>query len=359
VIANFQYQDGDFDAEVTGFSALDIDQTGFLGEVQHLHQWSDLDLIVGAGWADVDREENLTFLVPFPSRSSTERIRHFNFYAYPEIKPTDDLVITAGASVDLMNGGFRDRDQINPKFGIEWEPLAGTTIRGAAFRTLARTLVGSQTIEPVAVAGFNQFYDDPEGTDSWQIGLGIDQRLSADADAPLYAGVELFRRELDLVGQSQVGPGTVQGDGHETVGRAYLYWAPDPMWAFTVEYQFEDFERQAQLPGPEGFKDVETHRASIGGGFFHPSGFTARMQISFIDQQGEFVSGPPGVFASGHDDFVVVDAALGYRLPDRYGFIGVVGKNLFDEKFQFQDTDPGNPSVIPDRQFLVQGTFFF
>ena len=43
-----------------------------------------------------------------------------------------------------------------------------------------------------------------------------------------------------------------------------------------------------------------------------------------------------------------MDLAVQYRLPKRLGLISLGVKNLFDEQFNFQDTDPFNPDVIPD-----------
>ena len=57
---------------------------------------------------------------------------------------------------------MEDKDQFNPKFGVIWNPVPNTTLRGAIFRTLTRTLVEAQTVEPTQVAGFNQFFDETQ-----------------------------------------------------------------------------------------------------------------------------------------------------------------------------------------------------
>jgi len=56
-----------------------------------------------------------------------------------------------------------------------------------------------------------------------------------------------------------------------------------------------------------------------------------------------------GLFESDEDKFWVFDAAISYRLPKRYGFITVGATNLFDEEFNYQETDIRNPIVQPDR----------
>jgi hypothetical protein len=50
----------------------------------------------------------------------------------------------------------------------------------------------------------------------------------------------------------------------------------------------------------------------------------------------------------------VADAAIGYRLPKRYGMLTLEVKNLFDTDFNFQDTDAANPSIYPERLALVR-----
>lgn len=61
----------------------------------------------------------------------------------------------------------------------------------------------------------------------------------------------------------------------------------------------------------------------------------------------------------GDDQFWVVDASLGYRLPKRWGIIEIEAKNLLDEEFKFQDTDPSNPEIFPERLILVKLTLAF
>jgi hypothetical protein len=61
----------------------------------------------------------------------------------------------------------------------------------------------------------------------------------------------------------------------------------------------------------------------------------------------------------GSDQFWVVDASLSYRLPKRYGIIKIGVKNAFDRDFQFQDTDPANPSITPERVATATITLAF
>ena len=65
-------------------------------------------------------------------------------------------------------------------------------VHGTIFKTLKRTLTASQTIERTEVGGFNQFFDDPEGTKAWRYGIGVNHFLSKNTNM----GLEFSRREL-------------------------------------------------------------------------------------------------------------------------------------------------------------------
>jgi outer membrane receptor protein involved in Fe transport len=77
--------------------------------------------------------------------------------------------------------------------------------------------------------------------------------------------------------------------------------------------------------------------------YYHPSGFFANVQATFVHQEIEFENffDNQGRFIGvrqGQDNFWVTDALVGYRLPKRHGIVSLVVKNLFDEDFSFQDS---------------------
>ena len=90
----------------------------------------------------------------------------------------------------------------------------------------------------------------------------------------------------------------------------------------------------------------------------NPCGFLARLKPTYIDQDGKFLVPPIHVVADD-DQFWIVDASIGYRLPNRWGMLTIEGRNIFDEDFKFQDTDPSNPSIYPERLILAKITVSF
>jgi hypothetical protein len=208
------------------------------------------------------------------------------------------------------------------------------------------------------VAGFNQFFDDADGADSWRYGIAVDQKFSES----LYGGVEFSKREIEVPYEfyrmPPANPSIQRTDWIEQLGRAYLYWTPLSWLALSAEYQYEDLERDPAFVGPELFKEIKTHRFPLGFGFFHSCGFSAQVKTTYVDQTGEF-GDPFSGFLLGDDQFWVVDAAISYRLPKRLGFIALEAKNLFDEEFKFQDTDPANPWTVPEQVISVKCTLAF
>ena len=313
-------------------------------------------LTAGAGHFDIDNESTLYALIDFPPppwgpgpipdfQSFSSKTKHDNAYAYANITLPADLTFTLGVSADQFDeqGGIGEKDQVNPKLGLTWRFGSGTTLRAAGFETLKRTLVTDQTLEPTQVAGFNQFYDDPSGTSAKVYGAAIDQKIGKsvfigaqytvrDMEIPAYF-FDFDTFELLLIDAAQ----------DENLGRFYFFATPHRWLSLSAEYDYEKIEHDPILQ--LGFEEVTTQRVPLGLQFIHPSGFTASVKGTYVDQEGSFeVRVPPFFgFAPGETDFWVLDAALRYRLPKRFGFISIGVNNATDEEFSFLATE----SILP------------
>jgi outer membrane receptor protein involved in Fe transport len=266
-----------------------------------------------------------------------------------------------GASVDLLDGLTFERERVNPKLGVTWEPRDGTVLRAGAMGTLQRPTPSRQDIqpslEPTAVGGFNQFFYGSEGEQAERYGVGLDQRFSDN----VHAGAQMSWRDLDVPYLFAAPPvfalETRSADVDESEGRAYVYWTPTDRLATTVSYEYDFFETDPEFT-PNFVATLETHRVPVGVTYVHPRGPIASLTATFVHQRGRFqdTSAPPFPFVPGEDEFMVVDAAVGYRLPNRWGILSLEIENLFDEDFRFQDVDPENPRIFPERVFLLKGT---
>jgi len=342
---------------------VSVDDDGYMAEAQHLYRKKRFNTITGAGLFSGDRNTVINQTIPIscaplplltltPSTSDRSYIQHMNFYTYSNVIYPDNITWTIGGSVDLLEGGTVEQTKVelNPKLGITWDLSADTTLRTSAFRALTRAIISSQTIEPTQVAGFNQFFDDSEGTESWRYGIAVDHKFSAR----IYGGAEVSKRDMKVPFRT-VDLQVTQADWREQAGHVYIYWTPHPWLALSSGYQYERLDRDKE--NAFNIEEVKTHSFPLGFNFYHPSGFSTQLTASFKDQSGDFQSQGSSTSLSGGDQFWLVDAAISYRLPRRLGLLTIGAKNLFDKSFAFQDSDPErkNPVIQPAR--LVYAKF--
>jgi tetratricopeptide (TPR) repeat protein len=360
LIGSVIYLNGDFSWKYGPAYIGEMEEDGYMTEVQHLFRSEGLSIISGAGYFRATRETRETFLGESLPPAKTGPW-HTNLYVYSNSNLLRNITLTIGGSANFLKGDISGetirRDQFNPKIGVTWNPFPNTRVRGAIFRVVNRAFLTDQTIEPTQVAGFNQFFNDTEGTKSWRYGIGIDQKFSTQ----IYGGAEFSKRDLEVPGFSFLEMKLKEGDWEEQLGRAYLYYTPHKWLALSAEYQYERFKRPEEF-AVENITRLNTHRFLLGLGFFHPSGIIFKLKTTYIDQNGNFLTGfaPPDfmrpIFEHKKDNFWVVNASIGYRLPKRFGIITVEAINLFDKEFNFQDTDPGNPRIQPKRLILARFT---
>ncbi|TNE81710.1 MAG: tetratricopeptide repeat protein [Gammaproteobacteria bacterium] len=336
------------------------DQRSTGAEAQHLYRSEHLDVTSGVGYFDVDAQLDGDYVFqPFPDdfpwflpgfSDSTDLItRHTNGYSYVNLKPTDTFTATVGLSYDNVNGDFpgKETHQLNPKFGITWQVLPDTTLRLASFRTLKRTLITNQTLEPTQVAGFNQFFDDYNLTEGRRHGIALDQVFSDS----LFGGIEYSRRDLDVPYINFDTP--ERTEWKEYMGRAYLFWTVSEQIALKAEYLYERLKRDEDFP--EYVTRSETHKVPLGIHYYHPSGLSSSLTATYVDQQGKY-GGIVAPIRSGSDDFWTVDLAVNYRLPKRYGFVSVGATNLFDEEFNYYENDLNNATLQPESMVFAKLT---
>ena len=340
--------DSDFDTG-SGVQQILNDDSDF-GEVRILQQGRRLNVTYGVGYYEAGNVASLTFMnVPFPSTESTTR--HVNGYGYATMLLPKDLTVVAGLSGDRFDSDLVDRHQINPKLGFSWSLGPRTTLRGASFRALRRTLVSSQTIEPTHVAGFNQFFADVDSSDAWRHGIALDHTFNDR----LFAGTELTLRELVVPSQS-VATGVVSDTTrNERSIRTYLYSAVRPSISLVVEHAIEKINRDA-LGRNEGLlSDATIHQLAGEIRVFVGPGLFGRFRAALVDEEGGFQNAR-ALIVRGADRFVVADAAVGYRLPRQRGVVTVEGRNLFDKSFRFQDGAPEESRFQPRRSITARLT---
>jgi len=338
LIASFEYKDERED-QLFGNAKIDFQSRGYLGEAQYLFRTRGLYLTLGGGYYNA---EDTDFL------DNTDTVRHGNAYVYSNVEAPMHVRWTLGLGFESLDhpsvGQFV---RINPKLGVAWDITPNTTLRLAGFSALKHPLLTDQTLEPTQIAGFNQFFDDPVGTRSKRYGIGVDHKFSTT----VYVGMEGSRRTTEV----PVIPVGLE-ERNEELYRAYLYWTPRPRLALSVVYEAEHFDNVTELlPIP----DTWTHMVPLAVRYFHPSGFFAHVQTTYVKQDVGF-----SFENVGADEFVSVDTGVGYRLPKRYGKLSIEVRNLFDENFRFQGLglrtfEPKVAPFVPERIIFANITLAF
>ncbi len=149
----------------------------------------------------------------------------------------------------------------------------------------------------------------------------------------------------------------------ERTQRAYFYWTPHDRLGFSAKLEHGRYASTLPLNGIPlfNYSDLTIERLPIELRYFSPSGLMLGFRTSHIRDHGTFVmsTSPPGTLEPGQDRFWLVDAFVGYRLPNRRGLLSLNADNLLDRRFRFQDVDPEDTSLIPERLISFRFTLSF
>ena len=329
------------------FPTILADEETWKAEVQYMRSSEFADVIFGVGY--FDGEVSTTFVsppfeLPFPSEPD-----HINAYGYVQFGARPGMpLVQMGFSYDDLSSVFGDQSELNPKLGILWNPSKRVGLRASAFRALRRSVGSDQGLEPTQLAGFNQFFDDANGTISEGFGVAGDFALSDS----MSTGVQLTRRNLKEPFIFEDGSTVFQSQREDTAS-AYFYWLPSEHVSITFEPRYQDFEHGV------GFDRMQLTELPVSLRYFSPSGWHFGMTVTAVNQDGEF-DGSTGV-EPGSDGFWLLDGIVAYRLPRRAGTISLEGTNLFDEEFQFQEIDQAifSPRFVPETQIRLRFSVSF
>ena len=329
---------------------------GYSGELQYIGRHRQANILIGGGAYSFDGRYNITYvrINPdsficqfFPSACKDPAPLNYypdftghNVYSYTNFKVTDKLTGTLGISYDdyWRTKPHVDISRINPKVGLQWDVSEHIRLRTAYFQTLKRLLAADQTVEPTQVAGFNQFYDDFNGTTADFFGVAVDSRASND----FYGGFEFNHRKLKQLNVTTGRPDQIQNHLEERY-KAYLFWSPISRLALNMEFQRE---RQSG-----DLLKIRTDTLPLSIKYFDPSGFYAEAKTTFVWQKQ--------LEGNLQEEFLIVDGLIGYRLPKRMGILSLEARNIFNRHFKYQDiSDISSDKFSVQRPFLPERTFF-
>jgi hypothetical protein len=101
--------------------------------------------------------------------------------------------------------------------------------------------------------------------------------------------------------------------------------------------------------------------------YFDPSGVFAGVRLTPV--RHEFVDDRFTLAREGDDETIIVDAAIGWRLPNRRGILTLEIENLFDQEFGFEERPLlgaegeldffGEPTFARERRVFARATLRF
>ncbi len=348
---------------------LALHDQGYQTEAQYQYRGDHVNLVMGGGIYQIDfsRDRSLKKIADNtvgpcaanPINCSQEfQKERVNGYVYSNYNLRSNVNVTFGLSYDSYSNSSTDSgNRVNPKFGLQWDILDNIRLRIAWIETVKSSLVANQTIEPTQVAGFNQFFDDINGTRSRRMGLGIDTHFAKT----IYWGGEISRRDLSvpIVNLSD-------NEQKENLYRTYLYWPMSNQWVLRGEAQLEQFSRAKLSTEPH---QIDTLSAPVSFSYFGTQGLFSSLIGTYVSQKlDRDIPSPiyPGSKRDneGRDGFFLVDAVVGFRLPKRRGMVSIEARNLLDEQFLYRNANFSTaeavlPRFLPARTMLLRLTLNF
>jgi tetratricopeptide (TPR) repeat protein len=333
-------------------------------EAQYLASAGPFRFTLGAGRVvtDGDKIQSLPFQEPFSSDA--------------EITATDAYLLTSvaiGHSVDLsLRLGYDDVDlddksnasdtsmaAFTPGIGVIWRPDRATQVRAALGRTVSRPFVAEQTLHPTQLAGFNQQYDDLDGTRAEQLNLSLMREITGDITVGSRAMWRRFSREL----VADTGETNNLNDQRQDRLGAFLYWTPTDRLAVSLEATRDTYRRKDRDTAEGDPLRVDTVAVPLGVTWFHPFGWFVGGTATWLHQDVEYIDFEDNQIRQD-DSGTLVDVFAGLRLPKRRGVLAFEIANVLDQRLSYQDeslwtSSQVNPRFIPSRTFLVSLTLNF
>lgn len=364
--------------------------SGKQAETQFIGRFDTSSLVFGVGSYDQERDDDIGFRRFLPFRIlwdySTD---HRHAYAYftqqlPSGGQDSATVrgpgssITIGASYDDFetNLKFRTshptsgispiraestlrRNRILPKLGmiLQMPSIAGelTTARAAYFQTIKRPLLGNETLEPTSIAGFDQFFDDTDGTFTETAAVALDTEFTPR----FHGGMEFAYRDMEIATIDGFTGQIIEGGAKEKSARLFLYYAPNEDWSVATTFRRLVQDRGIAAISPIMVLDAETNILTTKISYFALPRTTLSITPTWLDQDGTFFDPFKNMTYPGSEDTWLLDLSASYKIPQHDLEISLRVQNVLDERFQFQDEAHNQPRFRPERTVALGVTFRF
>ncbi|MDS4076950.1 MAG: FecR domain-containing protein [Candidatus Accumulibacter sp.] len=281
-----------------------------------------------------------------------------SIFGYGQWSLENRVTLHGGAEyVRYTDQDYTHVERLNGKLGLSFRPATGTTLRAAVFQGVKGAKYDQENLEPTQFVGFNQSFDDFNGSRCTRTALAVDQHFVGG----IRAGLELARRRIDI---PNVGCDSADclTRWYESVHRAYLVWPFGHRAVLSAEWRHEDtrFVDDPLLLGAALPHQLRTDLLPlrlwfrVGAGDVLLETWGVRQQATLRDFDG--------LDTFKRSSFYI--ANLRYSLPinnNKRLLASLTANNLFDRHFRFENSDyngdPKAPLFQPRRSVLFQLTY--
>lgn len=338
-----------------------------------------LDSVTGVDgiYVDTSRREDSPVLemadIPPPTSfesSSAGNLKSGEVYEYLSVKAPRTATLTLGGAATHLERDLREvppfldgsntTNTFNPKVGLVLTPNSWATGRFAYFESTNKTVLEDlSSLEPTLVGGINQRFNDLSGTQSRNLGFGLDVK---DPNF-IYAGAQYTRRNItssygdvmDSVSYDgetttvlpPVSYGFSESHANADILRSYIYTILTSQSVLTADSLYERFSETDEeiLADPNYNTALSTQRYRFGYRYFIGKHFSVLSQATYRDQELNQTDDPCG--------FWLFDLGVNYRLSEQHGRFFARVDNILDRNFTYDQFRGIEPEVLQGRSFIV------
>ncbi|NPU93174.1 MAG: tetratricopeptide repeat protein [Gammaproteobacteria bacterium] len=380
------------------FSELRLEQSPETLEVQGITKTENSRFVYGVGSTRVDIESSLASSVSFFDGAGLPTFidvditlgeesvqRQDNAYGYVYWSPQNSTDFQFGVEyVDMSRSGDvstqtitttqiplisyvdviqeqisepleSDQDRWSPKLGMLTRLTDDLTLRVAAFKAVSKVAAANQSVEPVTVVGFNQFYGDRDGLQSRNGGIGLDY----SAGSSWRVGASFVRRLIDDV---RISDGSINTSGSitENLGDLYLTYIFSTDFYVRTAYKLAELQDPSSETAIDGVVEAKNESVPLEFSWFASNHLSLAVRGTYY--RHDFTVAGPGDDLSVRDSAYVTDFLAEYRLPRRLGVIGTGVNNIGDNDTGIVQYKEGGVSYLgfyPSRFYFLRFSLNF
>lgn len=280
-------------------------------------------------------------------------------FSYGQWRLDPVITLHGGAEYVRLNElGNTQSERVNGKLGVVARLTSRTTLRTAFIQGTSGSKYDRESLAPTQFAGFNQVFDDTNGTRWRRAAFGVDQRFGNGINA----GLEASTRHMDVPMPSNSSANILE-QWKEQLHRAHLSLPFGQRLAFSIEWHHEEITGPTDtfLRGSTSPYKVRTDL--IPARLWIKTGPTDTLIEHWtVDQHAALLSSTAKETAA-RSKFSVTNLRLSVPVSKNRLTLSLGIYNLFDRQFRFQNTDlngdPRVPLFYPERTALLQGNLRF